>query len=74
MPSGSTPTGISAAVLPTGEISAELGVHAREALVATLPLLAGRPSLFVRLGDWLGPLAALASLGLLGVAKARHPN
>ena len=67
-----TPTGISAAISPTGEITAQLGVHAREALVATVPLLASPPGPFARTGDWLGPGAALASLALLGAARARQ--
>jgi apolipoprotein N-acyltransferase len=53
-----TPTGISAAVSPTGEIVAQLGVHERGALVASVPLLSSPPAPFARLGDWLGPLAA----------------
>jgi len=60
-----TPTGISAAVSPTGEITAQLRVHAREALVASVPLLAGPPGLFARYGDWLGPASALGALVLL---------
>jgi apolipoprotein N-acyltransferase len=67
-----TPTGVSAAISPTGEIAAQLDVHAREALVATVPLLAIPPGLFARTGDWLGPGAALASLALLGAARARQ--
>jgi apolipoprotein N-acyltransferase len=59
-----TPTGISAAISPTGEVTARLGVHAREALVATVPLLSGPPPPFARLGDWLGPGAALAGLAM----------
>ena len=59
-----TPTGISAAISPTGEITAQLGVHAREALVATVPLLSGPPPPFVRLGDWLGAVAAVAALAM----------
>jgi len=60
-----TPTGISAAISPTGEITAQLGVHAREALVATVPLLASPPGPFARFGDWLGPAAALSAGALL---------
>ena len=66
-----TPTGISAAISPTGEITAQLGVHAREALVATVPLLASPPPPFARFGDWLGPSAAAlaAALSLLGTPR-----
>jgi apolipoprotein N-acyltransferase len=56
-----TPTGISAAVSPTGEISAALGVHERGALVAAVPLLSSPPPPFARFGDWLGPVSALAA-------------
>jgi apolipoprotein N-acyltransferase len=59
-----TPTGVSAVVLPTGEIAARLPVHERSVLAATVPLLSGPPGLFARAGDWLGPLAALGATGL----------
>lgn len=69
-----TPTGISAAISPTGEITAQLGVHAREALVATVPLLASEPPPFVRLGDWLGAPAALGAALLAARARPRQPK
>jgi apolipoprotein N-acyltransferase len=60
-----TNTGISAAILPTGEIVAQAGVHERRALVATVPVVAPAPTLVLRWGDWLGPVAlALAAAGL----------
>jgi apolipoprotein N-acyltransferase len=67
-----TPTGISAVISPTGEITAQLPVHAREALVATVPLLAGPAPPFARLGDWLGPPAALAAALLAAVGRPRQ--
>jgi apolipoprotein N-acyltransferase len=67
-----TPTGISALVLPTGEIEPALGVHARGALVVRAPLLSGPPTPFVRFGDWLGPVAALAALPLALLGRARR--
>jgi apolipoprotein N-acyltransferase len=67
-----TPTGISALVLPTGEIEPALGVHARGALVVRAPLLSGPPTPFVRFGDWLGPLAALAALPLSFLGHLRR--
>jgi apolipoprotein N-acyltransferase len=67
-----TPTGISAVISPTGEITAQLPVHAREALVATVPLLAGPPPPFARLGDWLGPPAALAAALLAALGRPRQ--
>jgi apolipoprotein N-acyltransferase len=68
-----TPTGISALVLPTGEIATQLGVHERGSAVATAPLLAGAPTPFVRWGDWLGPLAALAAIPLALTGRSRRP-
>jgi len=65
-----TPTGISALVLPTGEIERALGVHERGALVVSAPLLSGPPTPFVRFGDWLGPTAALGALAL-ALSRAR---
>jgi apolipoprotein N-acyltransferase len=59
-----TPTGISAVVSPTGEITAQLGVHERAALVASVPLLSTPPPPFARFGDWLGPSAAAAAAAL----------
>ena len=67
-----TPTGISAVVLPTGEIAAQLDVHARDALVASVPLLSGPPGPFARFGDWLGPVAALGAATLLGRRDGRR--
>jgi apolipoprotein N-acyltransferase len=58
-----TPTGISAAISPTGEITAQLGVHERGALVASVPLLAAPPTPFTRFGDWLAPVCLLALAG-----------
>ena len=68
-----TPTGISALVLPDGEIAAELPVHARDALVASAPLLSGPPTPFVRYGDWIGPLAALGTPAAVLARRARRP-
>jgi len=60
-------------VLPTGEIAAQLPVHARETLVASVPLLAGPPGPFARFGDWLGPLsAALVALALVIPGRVRR--
>lgn len=60
-----TNTGISAAILPTGEIVAQAGVHERRAVVATVPVVAPAPTLALMWGDWLGPAAlALAAAGL----------
>jgi apolipoprotein N-acyltransferase len=69
-----TPTGVSAVVLPNGEIAAQLPVHARDVLAATVPLLSGPPGLFARFGDWLGPLAALGAAGLVLATRAGVPT
>jgi apolipoprotein N-acyltransferase len=60
-----TNTGISAAILPTGEIVAQAGVHERRAVQARVPIVAPAPTLALAWGDWLGPAAlALAAAGL----------
>jgi apolipoprotein N-acyltransferase len=76
-----TPTGVSAVVLPTGEVVAALEVGARDVLVARVPLLGGPAGPFARFGDRLGPLALLASAGLAltpgargGAGTARQDN
>jgi apolipoprotein N-acyltransferase len=58
-----TNTGISALILPTGEIAARAEVGERTALVGELPLVSDAGTLALALGDWLGP-AALAGLAL----------
>jgi apolipoprotein N-acyltransferase len=63
-------TGISAAISPRGEIVASLAVGERGALVAEAPLLELRTP-YVRLGDWLGPLAAVVALALPAAALRR---
>jgi apolipoprotein N-acyltransferase len=73
-----TNTGISAGILPSGELVALAGVHERTALVATLPVFRARTTLAVAWGDWLGPLSAgLAVLGLVlpvsGSTRSRTP-
>jgi apolipoprotein N-acyltransferase len=65
-----TNTGISALILPTGEIVARAGVHERAALVGDLPLVSGIGTPALALGDWLGP-GALAGAALL-LASARR--
>ena len=60
-----TNTGITAAILPTGAIVAQAGVHERRVVQARVPIVSPAPTLVQRAGDWLGPTAlALAGLGL----------
>jgi apolipoprotein N-acyltransferase len=66
-----TPTGISAVISPTGEITAPLPLHARAALVATVPLLTSPPAPFELFGDWLGPSAAVLA-ALSGLVTPRR--
>jgi apolipoprotein N-acyltransferase len=66
-----TNTGITAAILPTGEIVAQAGVHERRAVQAQVPVVAHAPTLAQRWGDWLGP-ASLVLAGV-GLALPRHP-
>jgi len=67
----STPSGISAAIDASGEITARAPVGAREALVASLP--AGRGgSLALALGHWLGPAALVACLSLVAWPNERR--
>ncbi len=67
-----TNTGVSAAILPDGEIVARADVHERTALAATLPVFAARPTLAVAWGEWLGPVClclGVVSLALPGRAR-----
>ncbi len=59
-----TNTGVSALILPTGEVVARAGVGERAALVGELPVVAGVGTPALALGDWLGPVA-LAGFALL---------
>jgi len=69
-----TTTGISAVIDETGEIVASAPVHERATVIAPVAIGNGDGpwTLFVALGDWLGPVSALACTGLLvGAALAR---
>jgi apolipoprotein N-acyltransferase len=69
-----TNTGISAAIDATGEIRAELGVHARASLVQAFPLGPRPRTLVLAWGDWLPPAAlAAAALGLAIALRPRRP-
>lgn len=64
----STNTGISAFVDPVGRIVTHSGVWTREALVGRVPMMQGS-TLYALLGDWIGWLCGLLSLG--GILRAR---
>ncbi len=65
-----TPTGISASIDASGEITASMQVGARGALLASVPP-GRRDSIALSLGDWLGPVSLVGALGLL--ARPRRP-
>jgi apolipoprotein N-acyltransferase len=69
-----TNTGISALILPTGEIVARAGVHERTVLVGDLPLVRGVGSLALALGDWLGPLSLAAACLLVPLSRRGSPR
>jgi apolipoprotein N-acyltransferase len=66
-----TNTGVSAAILPSGELIAQAGVHERAALVASVPVAAPAPTLAVAWGDWLGPTSAALAALLIGSDRSR---
>jgi len=64
-----TNTGISAMISPTGELLAVAGVHARAAIVASVPAGPRSGTLMLAWGDWFGPFALVVGLVLLGRAR-----
>jgi len=66
-----TNTGISAVITPTGDVVVSAGVHARAALVATVPAAPDVWTLAVAWGDWLGPVALVAGVALVGMVVLR---
>lgn len=59
-----TNTGISALILPDGEITHATSLGKAEILNVSVPIVGGIPSLIVNWGDWFGPFATV--LGGLG--------
>ena len=57
-----TNSGISAVIDPLGRVTAQTPIGAEATLRAEVPLLAGQ-TVYARLGDWPGPLAALLLAG-----------
>lgn len=66
-----TNTGISAVITPTGEMIASAGIHERTALTAAVTPVADRWTLMLAWGNWFGPTALVAALGLLLSALVR---
>jgi apolipoprotein N-acyltransferase len=66
-----TNTGISTVITPTGEMIATAGVHERTTLTAAVTPVADRWTLMLAWGNWFGPTALVAALGLLLSAVVR---
>jgi apolipoprotein N-acyltransferase len=60
-----TNTGISALILPTGEITHATGIGVQKIMNVSVPLLSPIPTLIKKWGDWFGPCALI--LGILGL-------
>lgn len=59
-----TNTGISALILPSGEITHASGVGKQEVLDYNVPILAPIPTLIKSWGDWFGPFALIVGLAM----------
>ncbi|HMB70285.1 MAG TPA: apolipoprotein N-acyltransferase [bacterium] len=64
-------SGISLGADPYGRTFRESALFTRDQRTVAVPLRVGR-TWYVRTGDWVVPLAALVSLGLVGLALARR--
>jgi len=69
----STPTGVSAFISPTGELTHVLDWRRREAVVGEVIPVDGAQTLMLAWGDWFGRVALLLGLAALALALAR-PN
>jgi apolipoprotein N-acyltransferase len=70
-----TNTGITALILPTGEIAARAGLDERRAVVGELPLVRDVDTLSLALGDWIGPTGlAVAAALLVAGRRGRNPE
>ena len=71
----STNTGISALILPNGEITQPTSLFEPTILNATVPIIRPVPTLMLKWGDWYGRVAVIAGLlillGTLGVRRDR---
>jgi apolipoprotein N-acyltransferase len=68
----STNTGISAVIDATGTVTATAGVDERTTLIATVVPERRVATLVVRLGEWLNPCAALATVAIAVWARRRR--
>lgn len=68
-----TNTGISALILPTGEIRERAGIGERAVVVGELPVLSGGTTPILAVGDWLGPVACVVALLVLATARPAPP-
>jgi apolipoprotein N-acyltransferase len=66
-----TNSGVSALIDATGAVVAEVDDNQRSGLAMRVPVTAPLSSLALAWGDWLGPVALVLALGLLGGARAR---
>lgn len=66
----STATGISAFVDSSGRLAQRSGFETEEILVQDVPMVAGGPTVYGRLGDWAGWAALLACI--VGIARPRR--
>jgi apolipoprotein N-acyltransferase len=69
-----TNSGISALILPSGELRAATGFGRRAAFRVEVPRPARRATLIVALGDWLGPASLAITAGLLVWAWRHRRN
>jgi apolipoprotein N-acyltransferase len=67
-----TANGMSAVIDPTGEIRASAGVGERRTIIADVSPHAPPRTLVVAWGDWLGPVALVLVLVLVGVPLVRR--
>ena len=65
-----TNTGISAVIDASGELVATAGVHERTALVGRVHPERSATTLALAWGDWLGPVALVAAIGI-AIARRR---
>lgn len=59
-----TNTGISSVITPTGEMIASAGIRERTALTAAVTPVADRWTLMLAWGNWFGPTALVAAIGV----------
>lgn len=63
----STNTGISALILPDGELANQTSIGKKEILNVEIPIIQSIPTLFKNWGDWFGPFSFTLGVTLLGM-------